>query len=250
MTTWVLLRGLAREARHWGGFPAALQQHVPAGAAVVTLDLPGNGSRWAEASPASVPARVEAARAELRRSPHPAPYVLVALSLGGMVALHWAAAAPRELRGCVLINSSVGALSPCWHRLRPGSYGQLLALMLPGRPAVAREGAILRLTSNAVARTALAPQWAAYARQSPVSRGNVLRQLAAALRYRGQAGAPAVPVLLLASREDRLVSVRCSRAMARAWGSPLREHGSAGHDLPLDDPDWVVRQLTGWRSIQ
>lgn len=248
MTTWVLLRGLAREARHWGGFAAALRQHLPAGDAVVALDLPGNGRRWAEASPATVAAMAEAARQEVLRAPHPPPYVPVALSLGGMVALHWAAVAAQEIRACVLINTSVGALSPWWQRLRPASYGPLLGLLRPGRTALAREAVILRLMSNAVARAALAPQWAAYAQECPVSAGNVLRQLAAAARYRGPA-APAVPILLLASREDRLVSVLCARALAQAWGAPLREHRSAGHDLPLDDPDWVIRQVESWYQL-
>ena len=67
MTTWVLLRGLARESRHWGEFPRLLQQALPAGDEVLALDLPGNGSRWRERTPASVEALAEAARAELQR---------------------------------------------------------------------------------------------------------------------------------------------------------------------------------------
>ena len=39
MSTWVLLRGLAREARHWGEFPACLASRL-AGARLVAVDLP------------------------------------------------------------------------------------------------------------------------------------------------------------------------------------------------------------------
>ena len=51
--TWVLLRGLTREAGHWGGFGATLARALAAGAPdgrpprIVALDLPGHGeSAW------------------------------------------------------------------------------------------------------------------------------------------------------------------------------------------------------------
>jgi pimeloyl-ACP methyl ester carboxylesterase len=74
----------------------------------------------------------------------------------------------------------------------------------------------------------------------------MLRQLIAAARYRGPAVAPAMPVLLLASRGDRLVDVACSRAMAARFGGALVEHADAGHDLPLDDPRWVAERVRDW----
>jgi pimeloyl-ACP methyl ester carboxylesterase len=247
MTAWVLLRGLGREARHWGNFVTLLQQAVPAGDSVLTLDLPGNGSRWRECSPWSVAAMAESVRAELARRPAAHDCVLVALSLGAMAALQWATIHPRAVRGCVLINSSMGGLSPLWQRLRPAALLQLLLVARPGATALSREQRILRLTSNRDVDPALAAAWVDYARAAPVSGASMLRQLVAAARYRAPAALPPVPLLLLASQRDRLASVRCSRAMARAWGVPLREHPSAGHDLPLDDPSWVVEQIFAWQ---
>ena len=75
---------------------------------------------------------------------------------------------------------------------------------------------------------------------------NALRQLLAAARFRAPARAPQRPVLVLTSRGDRLVHTSCSEALARAWGSPLARHPGAGHDLPLDAPDWVVAQVRQW----
>jgi pimeloyl-ACP methyl ester carboxylesterase len=72
-----------------------------------------------------------------------------------------------------------------------------------------------------------------------------LRQLWAAARYRAPAQAPA-PTLILASRNDALVDPSCSEELARRWRVPVRMHASAGHDLTLDDPDWVVDQIRGW----
>ena len=244
MKTWVLLRGLARESRHWGSFPARLERQLPVGDTVVALDLPGNGGLCREESPWSVDGMVRAARMQLVAAGLRPPYVLVALSLGGMVAVEWAARAPQELEACILINSSVGSLSPFWQRMQPRAYGTVLRSLLPG-PLVARERAVYAMTSARPPDPAVLAQWVAYAGSRPVSAGNALRQMVAAARFRTD-GPPTVPTLVLTSRGDRLVSPACSRAMAAAWKLGLREHPSAGHDLPLDDPDWVVEQVARW----
>ncbi|MGZ5181847.1 MAG: alpha/beta fold hydrolase, partial [Ramlibacter sp.] len=83
MRRWVLLRGLTREAGHWGGFSAMLARAT--GEAVLPLDLPGNGRRSGERSPTSVAALVDDCRRQLPASRVPA--VVVAMSLGAMVAL-------------------------------------------------------------------------------------------------------------------------------------------------------------------
>lgn len=251
MTTWVLLRGWAREARHWGDFPAALGAALPGGDCVVAIDLPGNGARHAEPSALHPGAMAAAVRAELRRRALPGPYAVLALSLGGMVAVQWASEQPRELAACVLVNSSGAGLSPFWQRLRPAAYPRLLGLLRPlGR--LERERAILALTSNHRAGdAALAQQWAQWAQQYPVARANALRQLVAAARFRVPATAPAVPLLLLAAAADRLVDAECSRRLARCWHAPLRLHPTAGHDLPLDAGPWVAQQVsTWWREIR
>lgn len=244
MTTWVLLRGLAREARHWGTFPELLRAHLPPGDRVVAIDLPGNGRRWREDTPASVAGMVRALRAELAERGPPGPYLVLALSLGGMVAVEWARQAPGELRACVLINSSMGSLSPWWQRLRPAGWMPLLR-SLAATSHAARERAVFAMTSSAALDERVVAAWAEIASSQPVRLRNVLAQLLAAARYRAPASL-AIPVLVLCSRGDRLVSPRCSLAMAQAWRAPLREHPSAGHDLPLDDPAWIVRQVIAW----
>jgi len=245
MTTWVLLRGLAREARHWHEFPAALARALPVYDRVVALDLPGNGARCQEASAWSVGGLAAAVRADLERRRLAAPCVLVGLSLGGMVALQWSLHDPG-VAGCVAINTSLGRLSPPWRRFHPAAARPLASVLPPWTPAAAREQAILHLTSHRPFAPRLVQRWAGYALEAPTSGCNALRQLVAAARWRGPPGAPAVPVLLLASTGDRLASVRCSRAIAQAWRVPLREHPWAGHDLTLDDPRWAAAQVARW----
>jgi pimeloyl-ACP methyl ester carboxylesterase len=247
MSTWLLLRGLTREAGHWGEFPRRLGERLPE-ARVVALDLPGNGRLYRQQSPRRVEAMAEACRAEFAARGIEGPYHLLAMSLGAMVAVAWAGAHPAELAGCVLINASFGGLSPFHRRLRPASYPSL-AGVLAGRDARAREAAILRLTSR-LADPAVVEDWVALRGAHPVSRANALRQLAAAARFRLPVAAPAVPMLVLCGAADALVDPRCSAALAARWRLPLAEHPAAGHDLPLDDGRWVAARIADWFAGQ
>ena len=246
MNTWIFLRGLTRESAHWGSFTDEFRRVVPQ-SRVVLLDLPGNGRLHQQRSPVSVSGMVEACRAELARQGVQAPFSLLAMSLGAMVAMEWARVAPDEVATCVLINTSVRPFSPFHRRLLPHNYPTLLRLALGGAPPQTIERTVLRLTSNhAGQHQKVLPDWMAARGQRPVSTQNAIRQLVAAARYRAPAVAPVANILLLASQHDHLVDSRCSQALAAAWHCPLALHPTAGHDLPLDDADWVCRQVKDW----
>ncbi|PJJ17493.1 pimeloyl-ACP methyl ester carboxylesterase [Janthinobacterium sp. 67] len=247
--TWVLLRGLMREQRHWGSFPATLARALP-GASIVTPDLPGNGMRHAQDSATRVADMVEACRQELQTRGIPAPYHLLALSLGGMVAVEWASRYPQEIARCVLINTSMRPFNPFYRRLRWQNYGALLRQLLLG-DGRSQESLILRLTSrrHAHGNPALLADWLSYQQQYPVSRRNALRQLLSAARYRAPASRPAMPVLVMAGAQDQLVDHRCSQRLARAWQADCLIHGDAGHDLPLDEGQWVAQSVARWLGV-
>lgn len=236
---WLLLRGLARESGHWGEFPQRLEAVVGEGK-VHTPDLPGTGVRYREPSPATV-AGIRAAVQEAVRHIEP-PYGIVGLSLGGMVALDWAQQATEgTVQHLVLINTSTGFSHP-WQRLRVPAWGKMLRLMVT-RDLYQREAATLALSANRPADAELIHTWYQIQRRHPVSRRNVLHQLRAAARYRPQPRPPLTTPLLLASRTDRLVDWHCSADLERRWQWPLQLHDSAGHDLPLDDQDWVLGHI-------
>lgn len=244
MPTWIFLRGLTRERRHWGRFVGQFQQALP-GHQVVTLDLAGNGLRNFETSAATVQAMVADCRAQLAQSHTAPPYHLLTMSLGAMVAVAWAQTYPKEIASQVLINTSLRPFSSMAQRLRPANYGTLLRLTLSGASPLDWERAILRMTSNQNDPSIL-PTWLAMRQANQVSRSNALRQLLAAVRFCAPPEHPLTPTLLLASEHDHLVSVECSRTLARHWQCALRTHPSAGHDLPLDDGPWVVTQVAQW----
>lgn len=243
---WILLRGLTRESGHWGAFPALLAKRFPQDR-IVTPDFPGNGAFYESPSLARIEAMTAWCRDHLRAAGHAPPYRLLALSMGAMVAVDWAARWPEELAGCVLVNTSLRPFD-AWHRrLRPSSYLKLLEMALLPMPGGDHERAILRLTSNdREAAAAVLDAWTRLRLQHPVSTSNALRQLLAASRYLAPTERPDVPLLILASRLDRLVDVRCSETLAARWKADLAVHPTAGHDLPLDAGEWVVAQVKRW----
>lgn len=243
---WIFLRGLMRDARHWGDFPSQFRA-VQTGAEIVTLDLPGNGLLYQQQSPADVPAMAAYCRAELQRRGIAPPYRLLAMSLGAMVAVAWADAAPQELQAMVLVNTSLKPYSPFWQRLHPRAYPSVLRMAFTNPDARAAETMLLALTSQHRARTqAVLPDWIRWRQSHPVSRRNALRQLLAAARFQAPSRKPDTALLILTSSADALVDSRCSQRLAAAWAAPLCTHPNAGHDLPLDDGAWVANQVSAW----
>lgn len=243
---WILLRGLTREHAHWGGFPELLQQAFPEHR-FHTVDLPGTGVRYREDSPDGIGDIRKAVGEQVGHIP--APYSLLALSMGGMVALDWAQhAEPGEIQHLVLINTSSG-FSPPWQRMRPGAWPRVLRL-LARRELFHRERDLLHLTCNRAVSLDTVKHWYSIQRQRPVTFANARRQLTAAARYHPVPDRPLPDALVLASRGDRIVHWKCSRTLADRWQWTLRIHPDAGHDLPLDDPQWLIRQIHDWLPSQ
>ncbi len=253
MTSWVLLRGLMREARHWGDFPHQFQQAIGE-QRLLCLDFPGNGQLHELNSLTTVEAMADFCHAQLAQhqvlGAAPEPVQVLAVSLGAMVALAWAKKYPEDISSMVLINTSVAPHSPFYHRLRPANYPELIATMLFGS-GLAREKLILHITSNTHTLEQadfISRQWLAYAQEKPIRLLNILRQLWAAMRFRAPLQMGQIPLLLLAGEHDRLVNADCSRTLAHLWHCPLRLHAQAGHDLPLDDGQWVIQQVLDWTT--
>ncbi len=232
----VLLRGLAREQAHWGDFPAELARQT--GRLVWCQDLPGMGQFHREQCPADMVRLAELMLPRMRRQ-HPGPWHLVAMSLGAMLAVQLAALAPQQVASLVLMNTSAGDLTPFYQRLRWQQYPKVLQAFIA--PLRQREHLILQLTSHR-----WQPQQLHHAvdiaRQRPVQRLNVLKQLMAANRFQLPAK-PDCPVLLCSGGADQLVAPICSEKLAADWQVQHLQHPHAGHDLGLDAPEWLLSQL-------
>jgi pimeloyl-ACP methyl ester carboxylesterase len=244
--TWILLRGLSREAAHWGAFLPALQAAMP-DATLLPLDLPGAGVRRHDRWPSTIREAMEMVRGEARaKAPPGAPMFLLGVSLGGMVVMEWASRHPSEVAGVVVGASSASDVAPFWKRMRPAAIAAL------GRSAITRdrerrEARIVHTVSN---RRDLWDEtvrsWVEIDRERPVSRVTVGAQVASASRWRAPRQLD-VPLLFLVGERDRLVHPDCTRLLARRYAAPLVEHPDAGHDLTTDAKEWVVRETVRFR---
>lgn len=246
---WLLLRGLAREQRHWGDFPETLARLL--GHRVHCLDLPGTGTEHERPSPTSIEAMAEDVRSRWQalRQDHPGAWRLLGISMGGMLSMHWAATHPDDFDGVVLLNTSASNLSRPWERMGLEVVPGVLRSLFESDP-VRRERRILGFTTRLLSEEraqAIATRWATFQSDHPVARTTVVRQLRAASRYRAPVSLP-IPALVICAAEDSLANPRCGKRLADHFRAPLVVHPTAGHDLPLDDPDWLATQIREWAA--
>ena len=259
---WIFLRGLAREARHWDDFPDKLKAKLAEqneSARIDSLDMPGSGRFSEMKSPIAISELTEFARekfTEIRRKQRergesPSERTrLVAVSMGGMIAADWMDRWPDDFKEAVLINTSFHGFSPFYERLLPSAMRHLVSTLRP-LTDFEREMKSLELVTNLLSideKKAIAQKWSRFASERPFTLENFTRQLLASARYRAPLKKPDVPMLILYSKDDRMVSADCSREIIRRWKTDSDVHPKAGHDLTLDDGDWVIEKTLAWEQ--
>jgi pimeloyl-[acyl-carrier protein] methyl ester esterase len=231
----IFLRGLGRESVHWEPFLKVFRKSFPQ-SSIVCLDLPGSGKFNEELSPMNISEYVDHLRE--RNNLSSSPSVIIAISLGGMVALEWGRLYPNEISELIIINSSACNLSPFWHRMQLKALWKLLCAAKE-KNVERREELILQLTTSfSKIPSEILDENIRLAKERPVFKKNILRQTWAASCY----SAPktiSMPVNFICSKFDRLVSMDCSHSLAKFYKSNLWVHPTAGHDLPAEDPKWL-----------
>ncbi len=236
----VLIRGLFREARHWGKFIGELEEQFPS-ANIPTPDIPGNGRLHHATSPKTIACMTDALRKQV---PVRCQLKLVALSMGGMIAIDWMTRYPEEIESAVLVNTSARPISPFYYRLRWMIYPQIIKMVFHSAPQ--KEQDILALTSNKYRHDKkLLDDWKQWQQECPVSTRSAKNQLWAAARF-SITSKPQQPVLIVTSQADRLVDHHCGAHLAKTWQTDHATHETAGHDLPLDEPVWLANTIKNW----
>ncbi len=242
MKNWVLVRGIVSEEYHWWKFLPMMKKRFR-NHNIFTSDIVGNGVTRDFWTPLRVDANVQALRMQ---TPSKGKKILFGWSLGGMLATEWAFRYPEEVEALVLVNASFNS-SAFYKRISPNALLNIV-MMARVKDFRRREEMTLKLTTCLEEEKIkeIAPHWAKRGEVYPVNPVNFVRQLVVATQIRLRPTPPPVPTLLLCSGQDRVVHPDCSKHIADAWQVPLKIHPTAGHDLTLEEPAWVLDQVEQW----
>jgi pimeloyl-ACP methyl ester carboxylesterase len=237
----LFIRGLTRESRHWHGLEKKFQLENPQ-VLVHSIDLPGAGAFYQLTSPTNLDEYVFFLREKLKGVKNSGATSLIGISMGGMIALRWAQLFPAELNKIFVINTSAGNLSGLTERFNLGEYKKLLGILLSVDPLL-KEERILKLTTEKLAISKdILDQFSAIQTSCPVNFRSSFNQLWAASTFKIDHPLN-IPTVVISALKDRLTSYKCSKILADTIGAELITHPDAGHDLPLDDPDWLLSVL-------
>jgi len=243
-----LVRGLTRESGHWGEeFIDSLEHSFPE-SELILMDLPGSGEFHKQKSPSTVGGIVRAMRKHNKEYLDGSRQnnVIIATSLGAMVAMEWTLKHPNDFQAMVLVSASAGGICSFSERVKRHSRWKMFRVMLT-RNLAKREALILQLNTNDTARFQLnLEKWLRIQTEHPMSKRNILRQSFAGMRYKLRGQFPDLPMLHVASFGDQIVSEKCVRKVHDKTGGDLVWHYWSGHGIPIDDPDWLVGVISQW----
>ncbi len=244
---WLLLRGLMREADHWGDFPKDLEAQEGVDR-VLCLDLPGVGTESSRIFIPSIKQAVEDLRSRLAihmQDKGDEEWGILGISLGGMVAMQWAHDYPNDFKKIVVMNSSARS-APLWKRLTLPSLAVVAECFLE-KDLVKREKKIIDMVLNLRKNDLkVIDSWIKIAQKNNFSKLTAMNQITAASLFELPSRIK-VPMLVLTSRADRMVNYECSVQIAEKFKAPIKIHPSAGHDIAIDDSKWIVEQIKDWR---
>jgi len=219
--------------------------------APVLLDLPGHGGHAGDAAPWRF--TFDAVEAEITALARGEPLDLVGYSMGGRVALAYAARNPAQVRRLVLESASPGLETEEERAARRDADEELARF-------IEREGTeafVERWESLDLFESQLSLPGATRALHRARRLLNHPRSLAASLRGMGTGALPSYwealpgircPVLILVGALDRKFSALGERMAALLPDARLVEVGGAGHAIHLERPEtWlgaVVRFLS------
>lgn len=240
---WVLIRGIVSEKYHWGDFLHRMQDRFPQ-YRFEAADILGNGQSRHQHTPISAVTHIQGFKKQVTPGNKK---IVLGFSLGGILALEWAYHHPEEIEALVLINISMG-ISPAGKRLKFSAVRNIFKAALK-KDLLQKEEMILKMTTSQLEEEklkAIAQDWGSHSQQNPIKAINFFRQLILASRIKPRSHAPPIPILILSSERDQVVDSACSKQIAQMWNLKHETHPIAGHDLTLEDPQWVLDKVENW----
>lgn len=249
MKNWILIRGLARGAGHWGEFVEKLQMAFPHDK-IYFVDVPGNGQLNHIPTPLKVSKFVESFEEQLKKQNFDStlPTYGYSLSLGSMGMVEWARQKPTLFKKIYLSNTSAANFSNIFHRLSVDAMklGWRIRFM---HSQEEKEIASLEVTTTLSKEKILSDykrsfeSMLSFSKTNSASPKNILRQLIAAVTY-DFPETPPTEVVLMSGGKDRFVSAQCSKDIENKWHCRHIVKPDAGHDISFQFPDWVIEQIS------
>jgi pimeloyl-ACP methyl ester carboxylesterase len=231
---YVFIRGLARNKHHWYGF----EKRFDSSSHVIMLDIPGNGEFFKQISNLSIEENTDFLRKQFLKLKMDGPYILVGISLGGMIAIDWLNRYALDFEQVIAINISAKNLAFPWQRFNWKLFFKIPRLIFASDVEV--ELTILKATLNLkTVDTALLDQALNISDKYKTSTMNFLRQIIAASRFHFPDEVNAKKLIIIYSENDRLVNSISSKKVVEKLNCRYFVHTLAGHDLPLDDSEWL-----------
>lgn len=246
---WILIRGLARGAGHWGSFPGKLQQAFP-NDKIYYVEVPGNGLLRDLPTPLKVSKFIESFDQQLKQQnfDFTLPTYGYSLSLGSMAMVEWAKQKPDFFKKIYISNTSAANFSNVFKRLSIDAM-TLGFRMRRMKNAEDKEFAALQVTTTLSKENIIKDykndfdSMLSFSKTNAAHPGNVIRQLLAASIY-AFPPKPPTEVVLMSGGKDRFVSAQCSLDIEHKWHCKHIIHPEAGHDISFQFPDWVIEQIS------
>lgn len=238
MTKIILLRGLGREQRHWDDdFLNMLKRRD---LEPVLIDLPGAGNYRHILSPTQIEDYVAFLQNQFIEIFKPNEKVfLLGHSLGGMVAIRWAFEYPENFSQLFLVNTSDKRSRTLPDRLRPFGLWKLANILRKDDIKEKEREVLEMISNNKEAARGVLEKWVRLACERPIKTLSLVNQVWAASHFQAPSHLD-VPAAYITSKADRMVSYKCSEKLAKQHKASIYRHTKAGHDIPLDDPEWLA----------
>lgn len=265
--TFLLVHGLGGSLDNW----AAVAPLLARCGTTISLDLGGFGKTEVAPAQASVSANLKLLHAFAQQEiGH--PLVVAGNSMGGLLSAQLAARDPELVRGAVLIDPAIPLVFRGYpHRDVVRDFAMTT---LPGLSRIAARRLAASTVRLEVERTiaVVSARWddidpalidrhvalSEYRIQHVRGAGACFEEAAKSLlamlshrkRFYSVVGRIQAPVLLLHGDRDKLVNVRCARALAKRNPSWTYVEGSGvGHTPMFDFPQWTTDQIVKWTKV-
>ncbi|MCP4911649.1 MAG: alpha/beta hydrolase [Oligoflexia bacterium] len=239
----LLLRGLGRTSAHWLDFPEHLKNNLSMVNEVKCIDLPGFGHESDEASPLTIKGITDFVFSKFELLPTSPNWITISVSLGGMVNMHWLSDTERSahIKGSIIINSSSSDIAHPFERASIKSLSKIIKAGI-SRDNYVKEKHIASFVNHQCPSEETLKRLAKVNDQFPIKIPSFIKQLLAASHFKSPQYLYR-PTLFVRSKNDVMVNPVCSERLASKYNCQLETHPSAGHDLPIEDPAWLVEKV-------